>query len=517
MKRSHLLFLTAAASLTLVLGIVISSLPERSHPVLAAPHPSHDPFDELLGQSFSALYQVDEVSCTLTTTTTDSLNNVNACPLGQDPETCADRAVTLADYNNLALVADGTPGDEIPAHTDWFRLDNAQVGGLYTMEALPDRTTNYNLGIFVYDLELNLVLSDANPQDKNRAQVVLLAANQGPYFFQVTQISAFCQGGTYRVDTSFTGATPTPTEGPATPSPTPPPARASADECEPNGSLEDACVIPVNADRTFNFVPPFGEGPDNDFYKVWVKPNLHYRCQTSDLAPGVDPNMIVFTGPSWDAAIGGNDDIEPCNFNSAFTYFSNYSGWLYLLIGTGDRTPSDIFDSNYTLRCDKSTTPFLATSTPPPTVERDPSGKLPSPVPTATATPTPTEPESPVATPSSAAQSLSVRRLAASTAATPHPRFVPVSLLVYYDANGDGQRGAGEGIAGVSARAYEAETNELLAQDYTDAQGNLTFSVSARGAIRLDVPFLSLSHLVVGDEATLQVRIPPQPGIGGAP
>jgi len=516
MKRSHLLALTAVASLSLVLAI-ISILPERSRSVMAAPDPNHDPFDQLLGRSLSLSYQVEEVSCTLTTTTTDSLNNVNACPLGQDLNTCADRAVILADYDDLALVDNGAPGDEIPAHTDWFRVDNAQVGALYTVEVLPDRTTNYNLGIFVYDSGLNLVLSDANPQDDNRAQVVLLAANQGPYFFQVAQISASCQGGTYRVDTSFAGATPTPTGGPSTPSPTPRPARASADECEPNGSFDDACVIPIDADRTFNFVPPFGEVPDNDFYRVWVKPGLHYRCRTSDLAAGVDPNMIVFTGPSWEDAIGGNDDIEPCNFNSAFTYFSDYSGWLYLLIGTGDRTPSDIFESSYTLRCDKSTTPFFATSTPPPTAERDPSGKLPSPVPTVTPTPTPTEPESPVATPTPGTQSLSVRRLTASTAATAQPRFVPVSLLVYYDANGDGQRGAGEGISGISARAYEVTTSELLAQDYTDAQGSLTFSVSARGPIRLHIPFLSLSHLVVDDEATLQVRIPPQPGIGGAP
>jgi hypothetical protein len=569
----------------------------------------------------------------------------------------------LASYNNLALVAetDVPEGQEIdvPVHTDWFRLDNAQIGSEYTLEALPDRTTNYNLGIIVYDLTRTPIITDADSVDNNRALVTLEAENQGPYFFQVFQLTPACTGGTYDLDASSTAptATPTPTELPAAneddyepnenfaqapalpiqvpilleltfhseddrdyfqfytkedrwfqastsdlnrvdtlleiydrdqtrierdddgagglasevtwgseydgyyyvvvrnnvdstgsynltideisaptpgPSPTPgvaPTPRGRADDCEDNLDFERACVIPLGAERTFNFVPPFGEGPDNDFYKVWVKPDLHYRCQTSDLSPGVDPNMIVFRGPSWDAAIGGNDDIEPCNFNSSFTFFSDYEGWLYLLIGTGERTPSDIFESNYTLLCEKSTTPFLAATTRQATATPDSQGKLPTPMPTPspapgtgtptrtpTPTATPTGPSSPIATPTQDAQAMTVRRLATPIpASTPRPRFLPVNILVYYDANGDGQRGAGEGIAGISARAYEVATNELLAEDYTDVQGNLGFSVSAEGPVRLTVPFLGLSHLVVGEEASVQVRIPPRSGVGGAP
>jgi hypothetical protein len=663
MKRSHLLLLTAAASIALLL-VVIAALLRNSDPVLAAPRPVHDPLEELLGRGFSPLYQADEISCTLTSTTTDSLNNTNACAVGTDPATCANRAVSLASYSNLALVAEtDVPEDQeidVPVHTDWFRLDNAQIGSEYTVEALPDRTTNYNLGIIVYDLNRTPIITDADSVDNNRALVTVEAENQGPYFFQVFQLTPACAGLTYDLEASSTGptATPTPTELPTAeedeyepnenfdqaptlpiqvpilleltfhseddrdyfqfytkddrwfqastsdldrvdtileiydrdktriernddgggglaskvswkskydgyyfivvqnnvnstgsynltieeisaptpgPSPTPgvaPTPRGRADDCEPNMDFEEACVIPLGAERTFNFVPPFGEGPDNDFYKVWVKPNLHYRCQTSDLAPGVDPNMIVFRGPSWDAAVGGNDDIESCNFNSSFSFFSDYAGWLYLLIGTGDRTPSDIFDSNYTLLCEKSTTPFLAASTRQPTAIPG-SGKLPTPMPTpspapgtrtptptrtATPTPTPTSPGSPIATPTEQAQAMSVRRLTTPVpASTPRPRFLPINILVYYDANGDGQRGAGEGIAGISARAYDVATNELLAEDYTDVQGNLGFSVSAEGPVRLTVPFLGLSHLVVGEEASIQVRVPPQSGVGGAP
>lgn len=660
MKRSHLLLLSAAASIALLLVVAFAFF-KPLDPALAAPRPNHDPFEELLGRDFSPLQQAGEISCTLTTTTTDSLDNENACFLGDNLNACAGRAVTLADTDNLALVADGVPDEELPVHTDWFRLDNATVGSDYTVEALPDRTNNYNLGITVYDSNLDVVLSDMNPQDNNRARLTLQAENQGPYFFEVSQISASCFGGTYDLEVSFTAptATPTATEPPVAdedeyepndnfdeapilpiqvpilldltfhttedrdyfqfytkddrwfqastsdldrvdtlveiydrdqkriardddgggglasqatwrseydgyyfivvqnnvdstgsynltieeisaptpgPSPTPgvgPTPRARADDCENNLNFEQACVIPLNEGRGFNFVPPFGEGPDNDFYKLWVKPGLHYRCQTSDLAPGVDPNMIVFREPSWDAAIGGNDDIAPCNFNSSFTFFSDYAGWLYLLLGTGDRTPSDVFASDYTLLCEKSTTPFLADSTPQATATSRSAGKLPTPMPTpspggdtrtptptrtVTPSPTPTGPESPVATPTEQAQAVSIRRLTTPVpAATPPPRFLPVSILVYYDANGDGKRGAGEGIAGISARAYDAATNELLAEDYTDVQGSLGFSVSAQGPIRLTVPFLGLSHLVVGEEASVQVRVPPQSGIGGAP
>ncbi|MBS3783115.1 MAG: hypothetical protein KGY78_01590, partial [Anaerolineae bacterium] len=516
-----------------------------------------------------------------------------------------------------------------------------------TLEAVPNRTTNYNLGIVVYDRDYKEVTRDREPLD-NTAEVTIQAENSGPYFFRVFQITADCSGRTYDLNATKVQPTATPTLTPlpsadedayeannsfgeamaqatlpiqvpilleltfhsvddvdyfrfytkegrwyqattsdlnlvdtlveiydedqtrierdddgagglasqasweadydgyyyivvqnsvdsigsynltldeitapatATPGPSPTPTvistpRGRADDCEPNGDFAHACVLPVNEAQTFNFVPVFGEAPDNDFYKVWVKPGLHFRCETSDLATGVDPNMIVFTGPSWDDAIGGNDDIAPCNYNSRFHYYATYSGWLYLLLGTGDRTPSDVLNSGYTLICEKSTEPFSVTGTPAPMATRDASGKLPTAEPTAT----PTSAGSPVATPTPGSQELSIRPLTTPTPpATPASRFVPISLLVYYDANGDGQPGAGEGITGISAQAYEVATNELLAQDFTDSEGRLEFTVSAQGPVRVSIPFLGFSHLVSGAEASVQVRVPPHSVSGGAP
>ena len=638
MKRSHLLLVMAAATFGLLL-VFIGHSRRETNPVLAAPPAVDAPFEELLGETSSLLQQAGDISCTLTVTTTDSLGNINACPVGADPSVCAERAVPLADYGNLALVEDGKPGEELPVHRDWFRLDNARVGGTYTVEAIPNRTVNYNLGIIVYDRDLVPILSDEDPVDSNRARVVLQADTQGPYFFEVFQITPACTGGTYNLDATFAAPTPTPTpiapippdpyepndtfeEAPLLPvqvpivleltfhtaedvdffqfytrstrwyqaatsdlvgvdtvleiydrdrtriardadsgggfaslvswqaqydgyyyvvvrnnvpsvgsydltlteitaptpgpTPTPPPLRALADDCEPNPDFEHACIIPLDQDLRFNFVPPFGEGPNNDFFRLWVKPGLYYRCATSDLDPGVDPNMIMFRGPSWDDAIGGNDDISPCNLNAAFSFLSDYAGWLYILIGYGDRTPPDIANSHYTLRCEKSLTPFPPIVAPKPTATPHPSVKLPTPGPTPMVTPTP--PDSPIPTPTPASMSLSIRPLSTPPpVANPAPRFVPIDLLVYYDANDNRLPDAGEGIAGLSVQAYDVATNELLAQDFTDGRGKLAFTVAAKGPVRITIPFLGFSRLVSEDEADMQVRVPPYASAGGAP
>jgi hypothetical protein len=648
MKRSYVLIIAAVASAGLLIA-VFSVLPRYSNPALAAPRKSENPFEDLRSSDYAPLLQGAEIDCTVSHTTTDSLDNVNACAVGETVEFCAEnRATTLSGYDGLALIAETNVGEdqdpqEVAVHEDWFRLDNAEIDASYTVEAIPDRTRNYNLGIIVYDLNHQKVVEDVDALD-NDSEVTFEPENAGPYFIRVFQITEDCTGRTYHLNASKVQPTATPTSTPrpssdadgyepndtfdeamaedptlpiqvpilleltfhttedidyfrfytkegrwyqattsdlnlvdtlveiydedrtrverdddgagglgsratwnadydgyyyivvqnnvdsrgsynltldeisapatATPGPSPTPGatpRGQADDCESNGDFSRACVVPVNETQSFNFVPVFGEGPDNDFYKVWVKPGLHFRCETSDLSPGVDPNMIVFSGPSWEESIGGNDDIAPCNYNSRFDYYATYAGWLYVLVGTGDRTPSDIQDSGYSFGCKKSTEPFKADSAPQPTATSDSAGKLPSPVPTAT----PTQAGSPIATPTPGPQALSIRTLATpSPPPTAAPRFVPIDLIVYYDANGDNQPGAGEGITGVSAQAYEVATGELLAQGYTDNQGQLSLTVSSQGAVRLAIPFLGFSHLIaangeVEEEARVQVRVPP--------
>jgi hypothetical protein len=77
--------------------------------------------------------------------------------------------------------------------------------------------------------------------------------------------------------------------------------------------------------------------------------------------------------------------------------------------------------------------------------------------------------------------------------------------------------GAGEGIAGISAQAYDVTTNQLLAQGFTDEQGHLEFTVSAQGPVRMSVPFFGFSQLVAGEGVSIYLRVPPQPLSGGEP
>ena len=281
---------------------------------------------------------------------------------------------------------------------------------------------------------------------------------------------------------------------------------ADADACEENADFSTACVIAANDPQTFNFVPPFG-GVDNDFFKLWVKRGYLYECATSYLDAGVDPNMIVYTGPSQDAAIGGNDDVEVGDLNSYFSYYATYDGWLYLLLGYGDRTPSDIYNSNYTLEC-TMTAPGDPTATPRPTGPAVTN----TPRPTTAAQPTATEPAGltvrPLTTPTPAPET--------GPEATSEPQFTRIRLLIYYGANGDSQPGAGEGISAISVKAYESVTNEQLAQQFTDEQGSLEFTVSAQGPVRVSVPFFGFSQIVSGAEANVRLRVPFQSLPGGS-
>jgi hypothetical protein len=275
------------------------------------------------------------------------------------------------------------------------------------------------------------------------------------------------------------------------------------DNFEPNYDFAHASTIATNVTYSANFIPWSGGTEDNDFFKIWIKPGLHFICATSELAPGVDTNIIVYDSNR--NAIGGNDDVTLGDYSSRFAYFSTYEGWLYVLVGHGGRLPmTEVKDSAYKIRCEMqvpgqataTSTPEAGEATPPPATQVPPP-------------PTSRPPEE-----------LTVRPLTTPTpasAVTPAPRFIPITLLVYYDAKDDRQPGAGEGIAGISAQAYDAATNQLLAQGFTDEQGNLQFTVSAQGPVRVAVPFFGFSQLVAGEGAIIYLRVPPQPLPGGAP
>lgn len=400
-------------------------------------------------------------------------------------------AVTLGNLNFYPYPGRSGPDEDWFAFYvkdgHWYRAKTGDLSGADTY-------------VEIVRTDHSVVASNDDSGSGYASQVDWEASYSGYYYVRVlNQV-----GTTGSYDLSIEEISSPATATPSGPAPTNP----SADRCDErengNYDFDHACVISPNVPEKFNFSPPPYGGPDNDFFKIWIKPGLHYECATSNLSAGVDPNMIIYDDNQ--NAIAGNDDVEPGNFNSRIAYYATYEGWLYVLVGYGDRDPPNLSDSNYTLTCNLKT-PGEPTETSTPTGEAT---ATPSPSPNGkTATPTPAA--SSVATPTPA-ESLTVRPLTTPTpkpATTPAPRLVPIRLLVYYDANNDRQPGAGEGIAGISAQAYEIATNQLLAQGFTDEQGNLEFTV--KGPARLSVPFFGFSQLVASEEgASIYLRVPPQ-------
>jgi len=395
---------------------------------------------------------------------------------------------------------------------DWFTF--------YVKAGLSYEATTSNLvGVDTYmeirDQNNSVIKSSEDEGGGFASQATWQASYDGDYYIRIiNRGSSSDSDDTYSLTIEQLSPTATPTPSPTS---TPQPGATSipgADQYEPNYDFESATTIGTSATYQANFVPWNDGKVDNDYYKLWIKPGLHFVCETLDLAPGVDTNMIVYDGNY--NAIGGNDDVALGDYRSRFAYFSTYEGWLYILIGHGGRLPiGDVEGSDYKVRCEMQVPGgATATSTPGPTNTPQPTAEPGS----QTATPTPSG--SPIATPTPS-EGLTVHPLTTPTppapATTPAPRFIPIRMLVYYDANDDHQPGAGEGIVGISAQAYEVATNQLLAQGFTDEQGNLEFTVSAQGPVRVSVPFFGFSQLVASQGASIYLRVPPQPLLGGAP
>jgi hypothetical protein len=416
----------------------------------------------------------------------------------QEPNNSFDEAqsVSLGD-----TVFSGAANQPI-TDTDFFAI-NTTTGLSYRTEFQTSSNEGLFLKLLIYDRNFAYLTSSSS--SKTSANISWTAYGD-KYFIEVQPsgpVTTTLLETDYALDLLQIAATPTATPKP-TSTPTPKPTTTiipGADRFEPNHDFDHASTLGTDITYKANFITHDGRGEDNDFYKVWVKPGIHFECETLDLAPGVDTNMIVYDASR--NGLGGNDDIELGSYASRFAYFSTYEGWLYVLVGHGGRLPAaDLANSEYSIRCNKSV-PGQAT----PTRTPEPTH---TPRPDATRTP----PSSPLSTPP-AGDNLKVRVLTTPTpiaqAGEPsRPRFLPVTILVYYDGNRDQQPGAGEGVAGISVQALEVSTGKLLTQGYTDDQGSLEFTVSAQGQVQVKIPFFGFSQLVAGDEgASLYLRIPP--------
>ncbi|MBN2002843.1 MAG: hypothetical protein JXA21_05760 [Anaerolineae bacterium] len=132
------------------------------------------------------------IRCSVAVTTTDS------APTGNHS---IDTAAIVANYIGQSLLdvagpVPPTTSASIPTRSDFYRLDNALVNYRYTIQALPEYTNNYNLGIIVYDNSQRPIYTDTDTST-NSATISFIPNNAGPYYLEVFQVSAQCTGRTY--------------------------------------------------------------------------------------------------------------------------------------------------------------------------------------------------------------------------------------------------------------------------------------------------------------------------------
>ncbi|MCL4868496.1 MAG: hypothetical protein KJ063_05990 [Anaerolineae bacterium] len=303
-----------------------------------------------------------------------------------------------------------------------------------------------------------------------------------------------------------------------TPGPTHTPVSGQADSCEYNGDFDSACLMGVNQEKTnMNFVPLFGEGPDNDYYRLWILSGVTYTCLTDDLSPFTDTNMILYDHNR--NLIAGNNDRALGDPRSEVIYYAPYTGWLYILVGSV--VPVDYALAHlYTYSVGCQATVATLTPTPSNTPVRPPTGgggipstAVPSPTPivfpTFPPSPTPfTLPAPATETPRPIVQFVPLPT--ATAAAGGQGQTVTLDVTLYYDGNNNYTPELTEGIMGAAVAVYDGSTGALLAFGYTNEAGAIRFSqLTATGPVRVTVPFFSFSQVVSTGSGLLTIRIAP--------
>jgi hypothetical protein len=384
---------------------------------------------------------------------------------------------------------------------DFYRFP-AKAGASYEI-LTRNLTPGLDTVLELYDTQGNFItMNDDYESGSKASRVVIFTGVSGFYFARVTNQSPLDSANrTYCLEVRELAWTPTPTRVPG------------ADACEPNGTFETACTLGIGETFNANFVPVLDRGPDQDYYRFWVKPGF-YTCQTSNLSPVNDTNIILYNQDR--AGLAGSDQHTRESVVSAFI---GYTGWLYALVGPV--VPIDYEESHrytYSFRCDE----VEATPTPTRTPTRPPAAPgpvvPPSPTPTPLEsptpgfmidTPTPFVFETPTPTPR---PNVLIQPLATPTPAGLQLQSVTVHVTIYYDVNLNYTPELNEGIRDVAVALHDQTTGQLLAFGYTNEAGMVQFSgITAAGAVRVSVPFLGYTQIVANSQANIVIRVAPQP------
>jgi len=69
------------------------------------------------------------------------------------------------------------------------------------------------------------------------------------------------------------------------------------------------------------------------------------------------------------------------------------------------------------------------------------------------------------------------------------PRVVTAEVVIAYDENGNGTVDPAEGVAGISVRVVEVNTNRVIASGFTDERGYVAFELVTDAAVQVVVPY----------------------------
>jgi hypothetical protein len=409
--------------------------------------------------------------------------------------------------NTIGTAFETSVGSELCAATlwpvgdiDWYRFV-LKKNRPYQIQT-SDLSNGLDTILSLYDTSGNFVTSNDDFEFGSLASRVTITAKQDGFYFAKIQNKSTSDPAnkTYCFDVTEVQAT-------ATPTPLPTGTRVpGADICEYNGDFDFACLIGAGDVLDMNFVPIWDEGPDNDFYRIWVKPGLAYTCETFDLSSVNDTNMILYDQNR--NGLAGNDDKELGDFGSRVTWVPNYTGWLFILVGpVAPPSYSESFLYTYSLQC----TETIATPTPAPTPTRPPYTGPPvslpptpmitvtapiavATVPTVTPTPTP---------------NVVINPLPTTTPPASTGRTVDFDLTVYFDANENFTPELTEGVEDVAVAVYDNTTGELLAFGYTNEAGVIRFSsLVVSGAVRVSIPYLQFNQVGTGT-SNVFIRVAP--------
>lgn len=370
-------------------------------------------------------------------------------------------------------------------------------------------TSNLTAGIdtvlTLYNPSGNVIASNDDGTAGSRASKITFTAGADGFFTALVTNKSPTDPANQTYDFEVNQVAGTPTVTPL-PSATRVP---GADACEYNGDFDSACLIGAGETLNVNFVPLFGEGPDNDFYRLWVKAGLGYTCQTLNLSSVNDTNMIIYDQNK--NGLAGNDDRAPGDLASEVTYRATYTGWLYILVGpVSPVSYADSFLYTYSIQCTEAVAP-TATATSPPISSGGGSPRPPTPT-SFTApslSPTPALTSTLTAVAPTPTLNVQVNPLPTSTSAGPTAQTLSINLTVYFDANLNFTPELTEGIEDVAVAIFVNSTNEMIAFGYTNEAGAIRFGpLETPGTIRISVPYFNYTQVVSGD-SNIVIRIAP--------